>query len=287
MAESILIVDDDMEVRDLCMDSLSNEEYEVVTSASGEEAYELAQKNNFDLVLSDIRMPGMDGLELFSNLRELDPNQSIIMFSGFGDVDAAVEAMKQGAFDYLSKPLILDELKITIKMALQQNRLQEENKKLKLELQETLAALTETPPSIPLLANIPERIIKEFLESGKMETYDPQEIILPEGNTDRQLYIIFEGEISVRQEGSELYRLGKFDCYGEMHIFRPNLSTQCLIATASSSVLCLERDAIINFFNHKEEKLFKHFILNILNSIHKKLRRSGNRICQLETALRK
>jgi len=287
MEEKILIVDDDSDVRDLCSDSLSQEDYSVTTSSSGEDAWELAQKNHFDLVLSDIRMPGMDGLELFENLRTIDPNQSIIMFSGFGDVDAAVEAMKRGAFDYLSKPLILDELKITIKMALQQNRLREENEKLKTELQETLAALNEPPPNIPLLTNIPDRTLKEFLNMGIMRAYEANEIILPEGNSDRQLYIVFDGEVSVRQDGAELYQLSKFDCYGEMHIFRPNLVTQSLISNSNTSILSIKRDSVIGFFNHKEERLFKHFIVNSLNCIFKKLHRASLKITQLETALRR
>ena len=287
MEEKILIVDDDAEIRSLCEDSLSHENYQVMTSANGEDAYELAQSENFDLVLSDIRMPGMDGLELFDNLRKINPDQTVIMFSGFGDADAAVEAIKRGAFDYLSKPLILDELKVTIKMALQQNHLREENQKLKQDLQDTLVALNETPPTIPLLNNIPEKTIKEFLDLGTMKTYDPDEIILQEGNTDRRLYIIFEGEVSVRQDNIELYRLGKFDCYGEMHIFRPNLSTQCLIAYSAVSILSLDRDELLNFFNQREEKLVKHFILNTLNAVYQKLRKTSNRVNHLELALRR
>ncbi len=286
MEEKILIVDDDDEILSMCTNSLADETYEVLTSASGEDAFALAQKDHFDLVLSDIRMPGMDGLELFKHLRDLDPDQTVIMFSGFGDVDAAVEAMKRGALDYLSKPLIVDELKITIRMALQQKRLQVENKKLKKELHETLSAINETPPTIPLLNNIPDDAMKELLSLGTMRTYEAHEVILNEGNTDRKIYLVFEGEVSVNQSGTELYRLGKFDCYGEMHLFRPNLSTQCLTANTSASILVVDREDIIGFFNKREERLFKHFILNTLNAVHSKLRKACSRITQLEIAFR-
>lgn len=287
MNEKILIVDDDAEILQMCSDSLIEESYQIVTSSTGEEALKIARRDDFAVVLSDIRMPGMNGLELLEQLRQNDPHQIIVMFSGFGDVDAAVEAMKRGAFDYLSKPLILDELKVTIRMALQQNALYAENRRLKQELNEKLRAQKDTSPTIPLLTNLPQDVIKTFLDMGMMQTYDEQEIILQEGNIDHKLYLLFDGEVSVRQEGVELYRLGKFDSYGEMHIFRPNLSTQCLTAQRPTTVLLIEKDDIVKFFSQKEEKLFKHYILNTLNAVYLKLRRTSSRINQLERVLRR
>ncbi len=287
MNERILIVDDDAEILQMCADSLATESYHVVTTSTAEEALELARKERFSLVLSDIRMPGMDGLQLSRKLREINPDQVIVMFSGFGDVDAAVEAMKQGAFDYLSKPLILDELKITVKTALQQNSLTSENRRLKEELNERLTAQRETSPTIPLLSNFPHDVLKAFLELGVMQTYEDQEIVLQEGNVDHRLYLVFDGELSVRQDGVELYRLGKFDCYGEMHLFRPNLSTHCLTAECPSTVLIVDKEDIVSFFSQKEERLFKHYILNTLNAVFLKLRRTSSRINQLERVLRR
>jgi DNA-binding NarL/FixJ family response regulator len=257
-----------------------------MTSADGSEACELVRKHNFSVVLSDIRMPGMNGLELLNFIKESDPEQTVIMFSGFGDVDSAVEAMKRGAFDYLSKPLILDELKITIRMALQQSKLRHENRSLRKELQDTLSALNNPPPVIPLLNNLPTEAIKEFLELGKMRTFDPQEAILRAGSVDSNLYIIFEGEISVWQDGAELLRLGKFECYGEMNLFRPNVMTQALTSEASSNLMIVKREALLDFFNRREEKYFKHYILNTLNSVHLKLRKASSRINHLESKLK-
>lgn len=286
MGEKILIVDDDPEIRNLCVEALAQEDYQVYTSSSGDDAYDLARQETFAVVVSDIRMPGMDGLELLDSLKKINPDQAIIMFSGFGDVDVAVEAMKRGAFDYLAKPLILDELKITIRMALQQAQLRMENQKLKQELQETMAALSDATPAIPLLQNIPADAVKEFLNLGEMQTYNPPEVIMQEGVANKHLHIIFEGEVSVWQESAEIFRLGKFDCYGEMSVFRPNLSSQCLVVESQAKVLSIPRDAIFDFFGRKEERLFKHFILNSLNATYLKLRRASSRINQLERLLK-
>lgn len=286
MEEKILIVDDDLDIQNHCLEALSSEDYQVITSGNGEEALDLAKQHDFAVVLSDIRMPGMTGLELLDSLKKLNPDQTVIMFSGFGDVDVAVEAMKRGAFDYLAKPLILDELKITIRMAIQQTHLRRENQKLRKELEDTLSSASETPPTLPLLQNIPADTLREFMDLGKINSYEPLDVIAAEGTANGHLHLIMDGEVSVRQDGAELYRLGKFDSYGEMNIFRANLSTQSLIAETRCRILDIDRDSIMRFFSHREEKLFKHFILNTLNAVHAKLRRASARINQLERLLK-
>ncbi|TKJ39731.1 hypothetical protein CEE37_10660 [candidate division LCP-89 bacterium B3_LCP] len=286
MQEKILIVDDDKVVRDVCREALISEEYEITTSENGQDAYEVARQQYFNLVISDIRMPKMGGLELLGNLKKLNPDLTVIMFSGLGDVNSAVEAMKHGAYDYLAKPLVLEELKATVRLALQQTKLKEENTRIRKEMQGTLSTLNTTPPAIPLLNNLPLDMFKEFLNLGKMRTYDTQEIILHKGTPDKNLYIVFEGEITVWQDGSKLFKLGKFDCYGEMNIFKPHIVIHDLIAEEPSKVMAIRRDALIDFFNNKDEKYFKHIILNTLNSQFAKTRKISNRVIFLERKMR-
>lgn len=286
MNHKILIVDDDPDIRKMCREALSNEEYEVVTSGSGEEAYDLAKKECFSVVLSDIRMPGMSGMELLAELKKLNPDSSVIMFSGFGDVDTAVEAMKQGAFDYLSKPLILDELKITIQMAIQQNQIRLENQKLKAQVQDTRSAFSKEYSRIPLLHKFSDEELEEFLKLGEARTFNAQEVIIEEGVTDKNLYILLEGVVSIWQEGAELYRLGRFDTYNEITILRSNLRSQCLIAETMVNLLVIDKDLLMAFFYQKEERLFKLFIVNTLTSVFLKLRKACNRINQLERLLK-
>ncbi len=286
MNHKILIVDDDPDIRKMCSEALSTEEYQVITSGNGEEAFDLAKKENFSVVLSDIRMPGMNGMELLVNLKNLNPDPTVIMFSGFGDMDTAVEAMKQGAFDYISKPLILDELKITIQMAIQQNQLRGENQKLKSELNETESPMNRSLTRIPLLNKFPDEDLEEFLNLGEIHAFSSQEVILEEGIADKNLYIITDGVVSVWQEGAELYRLGKFDNYGEINILRSNQRSQCLIAESNTNMLIIDKDIILAYFYQKEEKLFKHFIVNTLTSVFLKLRKACGRINQLERLLK-
>ncbi|RJQ47853.1 MAG: response regulator [Gaiellales bacterium] len=286
MREKILIVDDDPEIRSLCQESLGGEDYEVVTSASGEEALEMATQSSFDVVLSDIRMPGISGIELLESLKRANPEQVMVMFSGFTDVDVAVEAMRLGAIGSLSKPLIVDELKLTINQALHQNRLRQENVKLKMELHESHVAQVLVPKLIPLLQNFSLEACREFVEMGRIVGLGANEILLEEGVADQHLYIVFEGELTVWQDGVEVHRLGKGESYGEMSVFRPGMRSPGLATEIPSQVCVIEREAIMNFFSRKEERLFKLFIFNALNSIFTKYRKSNMRIVQLERMLK-
>ncbi len=286
MQEKVLIVDDDPEICTLCSEALDEEGYQVTTSTSAEEALELAEQEEFDVILSDIRMPGMSGLELVQNLKRLDPDQTIVMFSGFGDVDLAIEAMKLGARDSLPKPLNVDELRLTLGKAIHQNHLRRENEKLKQELQDSTIAMTNLPRFIPLLQNFPVDAGREFVELGHVVSLNSNDVILQEGSTDHRLYIVLEGELSVWQEKAELYRLGRGESYGEMNIFRQSLHNQGLLAELPAQLLIIEKEAIIDFFNKKEERIFKLFVFNALNSIFVKHRKACARIIQLEHLLK-
>ena len=286
MSEKVLIVDDDPEICALCSETLSAEGYQVTTSTSADEALEVSQHEEFDVILSDLRMPGTTGLELLRNLKSADPDQTVILFTGFSDMDIEVEAMKLGAFDSLPKPLILDELRLTVGKALRQNRLRRENEKLRQELQNSNIAATNLPKFIPLLHNLPKDAAHEFLELGHVETVNSNDLILQENTLDNRLYIVIEGEISVWQDKAELYRLGRAESFGEINIFRQTLRSQGLVSELPGQLLILEKDAILEYFNKKEERIFKLFVFNALNSISNKYRKACARIIQLESLLR-
>ena len=114
----LLVVDDDEAVRRIVAELLHEEGYEPVIAASAEEALELLSKNQFELVISDIKMPGADGLALLRNLRESHPETAVIMMTGFGQIESAVEALKLGASDYLTKPIRLAALTESVLTAL-------------------------------------------------------------------------------------------------------------------------------------------------------------------------
>ena len=114
---SILVVDDERSMRDFLKILLQKEGHAVVTAQNGENALECLQNQEFDLVISDIRMPGMGGLELLGAVKEGDPDLPVIMITAFASPDDAVQAMKSGAFDYISKPFNVDEIKSVIESA--------------------------------------------------------------------------------------------------------------------------------------------------------------------------
>ncbi len=114
----ILIVDDEKDIRDLLFRLLEKEGYMPVVAHSGETALEMIRLGMPDLVISDLRMPGMDGMELLRQTKKLDPNLPVLMITGWGGIDGAVSAVKEGAYDYMAKPLNIPELTKKVKEAL-------------------------------------------------------------------------------------------------------------------------------------------------------------------------
>ena len=127
----ILVIDDERPIRNSLKEILGDEGYTVETAESGAQALELVDKEKFDVIFCDIKMPGMDGMEVLSKLEEEGVEAAVIMISGHGDIDTAVECMKKGAFDFIQKPLDLNRILITIKNATERVNLVKENKILK------------------------------------------------------------------------------------------------------------------------------------------------------------
>lgn len=121
---SVLIVDDEASARDTIAELLTEEGYRVVTAASGKNALELLEQSPFDLIISDLIMPQMDGIAFTKSLKALGIDAPIIVITGFATIEHAVESMKAGAYDFITKPFNFDQIKITIEKALETKRLQ-------------------------------------------------------------------------------------------------------------------------------------------------------------------
>lgn len=134
--ETILIVDDEKNYLLVLEALLVDAGYEVITSGSATEALEIAMSHDLDLVITDMRMPGLDGMEFLAQLRSRQPDLPVIMMTAYATVEKAVEAMKRGAFDYITKPFKNEELILTIRKAIEMHRLKQENRLLSRELQE-------------------------------------------------------------------------------------------------------------------------------------------------------
>lgn len=141
----ILVIDDERSIRNTLKDILEYEKYEVDLAEDGNKGIELVRNAEYDIVLCDIKMPGMDGIEVLGYLTELAPDTPVVMISGHGNIDTAVESIKKGAFDYIEKPLDLNRLLITIRNALDKSNLVTETKNLKKKVSRKFQIIGESP----------------------------------------------------------------------------------------------------------------------------------------------
>ncbi len=133
----ILVAEDDPSTRESLGRAMARAGYRTLTAADGTEALTILQKGSVDVLLTDLKMPGIDGMDLLERVRTEFPETIVILLTAFATVDLAVEAMRKGAYDFLTKPIHLDKLELLLRNALEARRLTEENRELKLRLRET------------------------------------------------------------------------------------------------------------------------------------------------------
>ncbi len=141
----ILVIDDERSIRNTLSDILSLEGHKVDVAEDGEQGFKKASESKFDAVFCDIKMPKMDGLEVLAKLHDSFPELPIVMISGHGDIETAVESIKNGAFDYIQKPLDLNRLLVTLRNALDRSTLVAETKTLKKKVNTKYKMIGETP----------------------------------------------------------------------------------------------------------------------------------------------
>lgn len=187
----LLIVDDELSVRDSLGKWFREEGYEVGTAESASEALTRMAENKWDLALLDIKMPGTDGVELQRRLHEMDPDLIVIMMTGYASVETAVTALKNGAYDYVSKPLDPDEIAHLVKKALAHRRAEKEN----IRLRETVAEVTSPGD---LVGQSPAmRKVFEAIET--VAPTDANVLITGESGTGKELVVRAIHAASVRR----------------------------------------------------------------------------------------
>lgn len=152
--EKILIIDDEAGIRSSLRGILEDEDYTIKTAPAAEEALELLRKQDFSLILLDIWLPGMNGIELLKKIKAMNENSQVVMISGHGTIETAVAATKLGAYDFLEKPLSLEKVVLTVKNALRQKKLEEEN----IQLREKIRAKYHLIGKSPAIQKIREKI---------------------------------------------------------------------------------------------------------------------------------
>ncbi len=153
----LLIIDDEKSIRNTLKEILEFEGHEIFLSADGVEGLAMALENNFDVIFSDIKMPNMDGMELLDKLNEANIDSPIIMISGHGSIDTAVECIKKGAFDFLQKPLDLNRILITLRNATDKTNLVKETKILKRKVAK-IPDIVGVSPAITRIKNMIDRV---------------------------------------------------------------------------------------------------------------------------------
>jgi len=137
--ERILVVDDEESVRNLIQRTLQEAGFNVVSVTNGQEALDTISQMNIELVLLDIKMPGMSGLDVLDKLRDNWPDIAVIMATAVGDAQTAVDTMKRGAYDYLTKPFNRDDLVLKVQRAFEKKLLQHENERYRLDIERRVA----------------------------------------------------------------------------------------------------------------------------------------------------
>ena len=176
---NILIVDDDESIRDMLSIVLKDENYNVLTAEDGNRAITHLKKNKINLVISDIKMPDMDGIELLNYIKKKNEKIPVIMITGHASTNDAIEAMKIGAEQYITKPFNIDELKVVIEKAIYKKKIEEEN----IELKSKIGSWTEYEQII----GKSKHMIEIFVLIESMSENDSTVLITGESGTGKEL----------------------------------------------------------------------------------------------------
>ena len=183
----ILVIDDERGIRNTLKDILEYEKHEIEIAATGEEGLELLRNNGFDLVFLDVKMPGLDGIEVLQEVARIHPGMPVVMISGHGNIDTAVDAIKKGAFYFLEKPLDLNRILVTVRNATDKAKL----------LQETRMLRKQLSPTYEMVGNSPAiNQVKEFIQ--KVAATDARVLITGSNGTGKELVARQLHELSSR-----------------------------------------------------------------------------------------
>jgi len=189
---SILIIEDKESMRKMLSKTLESEGYEVEAFGDGPAAIDKVKEKKFDLVLTDLKLPNSDGIEVLKNIKEIDPDISVIVMTAFGTIETAVDAMKLGAFDFLTKPFDTEHMAVLVKKALENRRLLTENILLKEELNHNLG--------LRLIIGKSENMKEVSRLVQKVAPSDTTVLIMGESGTGKELFARAIHNLSPRRE---------------------------------------------------------------------------------------
>lgn len=251
----ILVIDDERSIRNTMKDILEFEKHKIVLAENGRVGLDTATRDEFDLIFSDIKMPEMDGIELLEQLKEQSVETPVVMISGHGNIDTAVECIKKGAFDFIEKPIDLNRLLVTVRNALDKSNLVTETKTLKKKVASKnqmigkSAAIEKVREMIEKVAPTEARVLITGANGSGKEVV--ARLLYEKSNRAQQAYIevncaaipseLIESELFGHEKGSftsaHKQRLGKFEQADNGTIFLDeigdmNLSAQTKVLRA-------------------------------------------------------
>ena len=244
----ILVIDDERSIRNTMKDILEFEKHKIVLAENGRSGLDTATRDEFDLIFSDIKMPEMDGIELLEQLKEQSVETPVVMISGHGNIDTAVECIKKGAFDFIEKPIDLNRLLVTVRNALDKSNLVTETKTLKKKVASKnqmigkSAAIEKVREMIEKVAPTEARVLITGANGSGKEVV--ARLLYEKSNRAQQAYIevncaaipseLIESELFGHEKGSftsaHKQRLGKFEQADNGTIFLDEIGDMSLSA---------------------------------------------------------
>ena len=244
----ILVIDDERSIRNTMKDILEFEKHKIVLAENGRVGLDTATRDEFDLIFSDIKMPEMDGIELLEQLKEQSVETPVVMISGHGNIDTAVECIKKGAFDFIEKPIDLNRLLVTVRNALDKGNLITETKTLKKKAASKnqmigkSAAIEKVREMIEKVAPTEARVLITGANGSGKEVV--ARLLYEKSNRAQQAYIevncaaipseLIESELFGHEKGSftsaHKQRLGKFEQADNGTIFLDEIGDMSLSA---------------------------------------------------------
>ena len=268
----ILVIDDEAAIRNTLKEILEYEKHDVEIAKNGFEGIDFIEKNKYDIVLCDIKMPKMDGIEMLEKVHETHPEVPVVMITGHGSVDTAVEALKKGAYDFIEKPLDLNRLLVTIRHATEREKLVKETKKLKRRINKTYEMVGESDEiqkikeMIKIVAPTNARVLitgsngtgKELVARWLHEKSEISENPFVEVNCAAIPNELIESELFGHEKGAftsaHKKRQGKFELAHTGTIFLDEIGDMSLAAQAKV-LRVLEENKITKVGSNKEIKV--------------------------------
>jgi len=285
----ILVIDDERQIRKALKEVLEFEDYEVECAEDGLMALEMIENSQYDVIMSDIKMPKMDGLELLDKILEKMNDVPIIMMSAHGNIETAVEALKKGAYDYIEKPVDLNRLNITVKKALEKSQLVTENKQLKKKISKNFdmvgesAQLKQVKAIIEKVAPTDARVMitgengtgKELVARWIHEKSNRNRMPFIEVNCAAIPSELIESELFGHEKGSftSAYkqRKGKFELADGGTLFLDEIGDMSLSAQAKV-LRALQENKISRVGGDKEQKVDVRIISATNKDIEKEIK---------------